>query len=91
MLLAHPASCGHGLSLQDGGNILVFFSTGWSLEQHEQIIERIGPVRQKQSGHNRPVFLHYIVAENTFDELVLKRLETKRETLDLIMERQQHG
>ena len=45
MLLAHPASCGHGLNLQDGGNILVFFSRGWNLEEHEQIIERIGPTR----------------------------------------------
>ena len=87
MLLAHPASCGHGLSLQDGGNILVFFSTGWNLEEHEQIVERIGPTRQKQAGHDRPVFIYNIVARSTLDETVLKRIETKREVLDLLLEK----
>ena len=87
MLLAHPASCGHGLSLQDGGNILVFFSTGWNLEEHEQIVERIGPTRQKQAGHDRPVFIYNLVAKGTLDETVLKRIETKREVLDLLLEK----
>ena len=92
MLLAHPASCGHGLSLQDGGNILVFFSTGWNLEEHEQIIERIGPTRQAQSGHKRPVFVYNIIASGTIDETVQKRIETKREVLDLLLERRkEHG
>lgn len=87
ILLAHPASCGHGLSLQDGGNILVFFSTGWNLEEHEQIIERIGPMRQKQSGHNRNVFVYYITAKDTLDEAVQTRLQTKRSVLDVLLER----
>src|SRR5690606_26199661 len=30
VLFAHPASAGHGLSLQDGGNILVFFGHNWN-------------------------------------------------------------
>lgn len=87
LLLAHPASCGHGLSLQDGGNILVFFSTGWSLEEHAQIIERIGPTRQAQSGHKRPVFVYSIVAKDTMDETVQERIQTKKEVLDLLLER----
>ncbi len=86
VLLAHPASAGHGLNLQDGSNILAFFGLWWDLEQHDQIIERIGPTRQKQSGHNRPVFLHYIVAKGTVDETVLARLETKRGVQDLLLE-----
>lgn len=87
MLLAHPASCGHGLNLQDGGNILVFYSTGWNLEEHDQIIERIGPTRQKQAGHERPVWIYYLVAPGTLDETVLKRIKTKREVIDLLMEK----
>ena len=86
VLFAHPASAGHGLSLQHGGNILVFFSVNWSLENHQQIIERIGPVRQKQSGYDRPTFIHYILAKGTIDEQVLERLETKREVQDILME-----
>lgn len=87
MLLAHPASCGHGLSLQDGGNILVFFSTGWNLEEHDQVIERIGPMRQKQAGHPRSVFVYNIIAKDTIDEVVQERIRTKRDLMDLILEK----
>lgn len=87
LLLAHPASCGHGLNLQDGGNILVFFSLGWSLEQHDQIIERIGAVRQQQSGNNRPAFIHYLIANDTVDEAVRIRLKTKRNLQDVLLDR----
>jgi SNF2 family DNA or RNA helicase len=85
VLFAHPASAGHGLSLQDGGNIIVFFSLNWSLEEHQQIIERIGPVRQAQSGHDRPVFIHYILANDTIDFDVLERLESKRSVQDILL------
>ena len=90
MLLAHPSSCGHGLNLQDGGNILVFFGTGWNLEQHEQIIERIGPTRQAQSGHPRPVFIYNLIAKGTLDEAVQERIKTKRDVLDILMERKKN-
>ena len=87
VLLAHPASCGHGLSLQDGGRTLVFFTTNWNLEEHEQIIERIGPVRQAQSGHKRAVLIYNLIAKGTVDEIVQERIKTKREVLDLLLER----
>jgi SNF2 family DNA or RNA helicase len=86
ILLTHPASAGHGLSLQHGGNILVFYSLNWNLEEHLQVIERIGPVRQKQSGYDRPVFIHYIIADDTIDEVVLDRLHNKRSTQDVLLE-----
>ena len=89
VLLAHPASAGHGLNLQDGSNILVFFSVDWDLELHDQIIERIGPARQKQSGHDRPVFIHYILASDTVEDVVMERLTTKREVQDLLLEAMQ--
>jgi SNF2 family DNA or RNA helicase len=85
IMFAHPASAGHGLNLQDGGNILVFFSVNWNLEEHQQIIERNGPVRQLQAGHNRPVFHHFILAADTVDELVLERLQTKREVQEILL------
>lgn len=86
ILFAHPASAGHGLNLQDGGNILVFFSHWWNLETRLQIIERIGPTRQAQAGHSRPVFIYNIIARNTVDDLVIKRCETKRAVQDLLLE-----
>jgi SNF2 family DNA or RNA helicase len=86
LLLAHPKSAGHGLNLQDGGNILFFFGHDWNLEEWLQIIERIGPTRQMQSGHNRSVYLHYAIARDTIQEQVMERREGKREVQDLLME-----
>lgn len=86
VLFAHPASAGHGLNLQDGGNILVFFGHWWDLEQYQQLIERIGPTRQAQAGHGRPVFIYHIVAADTVDETVMQRRESKRTIQDLLLE-----
>jgi len=86
LLFAHPASAGHGLNLAEGGNILVFFSLNWNLEEHMQIIERIGPLRQKQAGINRPVFVHYILAGDTVDDLILERLRSKRSVQEILLE-----
>lgn len=87
VLFAHPASAGHGIDgFQDVTNIMVFFGHWWDLELRDQIIGRIGPVRQMQSGHNRPVFVYDIVAEDTVDELVLARHNTKRSVQDLLLE-----
>lgn len=78
MLVCHPASAGHGLSLQHGGRILVDFSSGWNMEFDEQVIERIGPTRQYQSGYERSVFRYRIVAADTVEEhSVLPRLRYK--------------
>lgn len=85
-LLLHPASAGHGLNLQHGGNILVFFSLLWDLELYLQVIERIGPARQKQSGYDRPVFIYLIMARNTLDYVVKERLDTKRSVQEILME-----
>lgn len=86
LLLAHPQSAGHGLNLQDGGNILVFFSHWWDLEQRMQITERIGPTRQHQAGHDRPVFIYNIVAKGTADEVVMARVETKKSIQELLLD-----
>lgn len=86
MLVAHPQSAGHGLSLQHGGNILCFFSSNWSLEADAQIIERLGPTRQAQSGYNRPVFVHRIVAKGTLEESVVARLKSKASVQDALMQ-----
>ena len=85
VLFAHPASAGHGLNLQDGGNILVYFSHWWNLEERQQILERVGPTRQMQAGYDRPVFVYNLVARDTVDELVIERVESKREVQDILI------
>lgn len=86
LLLAHPASAGHGLNLAEGGNILAFFGLNWNLEEHMQIIERIGPMRQAQAGLDRPVFIHVIMARDTVDEMVAERLLSKRSVQEILLE-----
>lgn len=85
LLFAHPASAGHGLNLQDGGHRLVYFSHWWNLEERLQILERLGPTRQKQAGHDRPVYVYNIIARDTVDELVIERVRTKREVQDILL------
>lgn len=94
LLFAHPASAGHGLNLADGGNIIAFFGVDWNLENDMQIIERIGPMRQKQAGYDRPVFVYRILARNTVDDMVMERLTTKKTVQEVLLEamkRKQHA
>lgn len=86
VLFAHPASAGHGLNLQHGGNILAVFGHWWDLEQYQQIVERIGTVRQAQAGYDRPVYIYQIVAKGTIDNVVLARRKTKADVQDLLLQ-----
>ena len=70
--LIHPASAGHGLNLQAGGNILIWFTPTWSLELYQQTNARL-----HRQGQTQPVTIHHLITENTLDEQVLTALETK--------------
>lgn len=84
--VAHPKSMGHGIDgLQDVTNILVRFGHDWNLEERQQMLERIGPVRQLQSGHKRPVFVYDIIAEKTLDQDVIDRHVSKRSVQDQLL------
>lgn len=86
LLFIHPKSGGHGLNLQYGGNIMAFFGVDWNLEEYLQVIERIGPMRQKQAGFDRPCLVYPILARNTVDEVVMERLASKRSIQDVLLE-----
>lgn len=79
MLLAHPASAGHGLNLQKGGHHMVFFDIPWSLELYDQIIGRLA-----RQGQQFLVVLHHIIAKGTIDEYVVECLREKRNMLDAL-------
>lgn len=85
LLLAHPASAGHGLNLAEGGNILAVFGQTFNLEHYQQIIERIGPMRQRQAGLDRDMLLYPIVARDTFDEVAVARLDGKASLQEAVM------
>jgi len=85
--LGHPASMGHGVDgLQYHCNTVCFFAQDWSLENHDQLIERVGPMRQFQAGLKRNVHVHYIVARGTVDELVVARRASKRSVQDALLD-----
>lgn len=71
--LIHPASAGHGLNLQSGGNCLVWFGLTWSLELYQQTVARLW--RQGQTSGTVTVI--HIVTDGTVDERILKALESK--------------
>lgn len=72
MLLCHPASTGHGLNLQQGGHIIVWFGLTWSLELYQQANARLPRPGQKQS-----VIIHHLVCKDTIDEQVMTALSGK--------------
>lgn len=80
MLLAHPASAGHGLNLQKGGRDVVWYGLPWSLELYQQFNARLA--RQGQEG---VVFLHHLVLLGTIDEYVMEVLKTKAATQDALI------
>lgn len=81
VLVTHPASAGHGLNLQKGGNIIVWFGNTWSLELYMQFNARL-----YRQGQDKPVYIHHIVTKGTVDEKIVKALSGKKETQDGLMQ-----
>jgi SNF2 family DNA or RNA helicase len=75
MLLAHPASAGHGLNIQRGGSMIVWFGLNWSLELYQQFNARL-----HRQGQTKPVRVVHIVSEDTIDQRVLSVLSDKNAT-----------
>jgi SNF2 family DNA or RNA helicase len=72
ILVCHPASAGHGLNLQDGGNTIVWYGMPWSLELYQQANARL-----HRQGQTKTVFVHHILCEDTVDQEVVKALASK--------------
>ena len=70
--LAHPASVGHGLNLQEGGHIIIWFGLTWSLELYQQANERLN-----RPGQTHVCRIYHLVLKGTHDERVLAALERK--------------
>ena len=81
IMLAHPDSAGHGLNLQQGGHILVWFGLTWSLEKYQQACARL-----YRQGQGHPVTVWHIVAEGTMDEQVLRILDRKDRRQNALIE-----
>lgn len=74
--LIHPASAGHGLNLQSGGNTLVWFGLTWSLELYQQTVARLW----RQGQQSETVVVQHIITKGTIDERIMKALSEKDTT-----------
>lgn len=81
LLIAHPASAGHGLNLQKGGHIIVWFGLTWSLELYMQANARL-----YRQGQSQPVMVYHIIARGTMDEEVMKVLARKENRQDALID-----
>lgn len=85
--LAHPKSLAYGTDgLHTNCHTLVRFGHGWNLTERIQMLERIGPMRQRQIGSGQVVQVFDLIAVDTLDEDCILRHETKREVQDLLLE-----
>lgn len=80
LLLAHPASAGHGLNLQTGGNIIVWYGLTWSLELYQQANARL-----YRQGQEQTVIIHHLLTEGTCDKRVYESLQGKADVQDEIL------
>ena len=80
LMLMHPASGGHGLNLQKGGNIIVWFGQNWSLELYQQFNARL-----YRQGQTKPTIIHHLVADRTIDLDVIAAIARKDEKQAALM------
>lgn len=81
ILVVHPASCGHGINLQAGGHVIVWYGLTWNLEHYLQANARL-----VRTGQKRVVTINRIVAKGTIDEAMIKAIHEKKVTQDSIIE-----
>lgn len=75
LLLAQPASMGHGLNIQAGGHIIVWFGLNPSLELYQQANARL-----YRQGQTEAVIIHRLITAGSVDEDVIAKLEAKDQT-----------
>lgn len=80
VMMMHPASGGHGLNLQAGGNIIVWFGQTWSLELYEQFNARLN-----RQGQKNFVIINRLLLKNTMDMDVVKATSSKAEKQNSLM------
>ena len=80
VMLMHPASGGHGLNLQFGGNIIVWFGQTWSLELYQQFNARLA-----RQGQKYKTIINHLVAVKTIEQKVIKALEGKDRTQESLL------
>jgi SNF2 family DNA or RNA helicase len=82
LLFCHPASAGHGLNLQFGGNVLVWFGLTWSLELYWQFIYRLR--RRGQKGNR--IIVNHLTIKDSIEDRLITALNTKGITQQTLLD-----
>lgn len=72
MLVAHPASVGHGLNLQHGSSVMVWLTLTYSRENYEQMIARLA-----RRGQENLIKVYRLMVPGTVDDAVAEALSAK--------------
>lgn len=80
LLLLHPASCGYGLNLQEGGHHIIWFTLTWNLEEYQQTNKRL-----HRQGQEYPVIIHHLIVKGGRDEDVITSLERKDDVQESLL------
>lgn len=81
ILLAHPASAGYGLNLQQGGHHIIWFGLNWSLELYEQANKRL-----HRQGQKDKVIIHRLITQGTRDVDVANALKGKADIQNVLLD-----
>lgn len=81
LMICHPASAGHGLNLQAGGNIIVWFGLTWSLELYQQANARLD-----RQGQVKPVMIYKLICAETMDQSVNEAIARKADGQNALMQ-----
>lgn len=81
VMCMHPASASHGINLQFGGSIMVWFGLTWNLEYYLQANARL-----PRPGQTNTTFIHHLICEGTYDEAIIKALENKDKKQQILMQ-----
>lgn len=81
LLLIHPASCGYGLNLQEGGHHIIWYGLTWNLEEYQQANKRL-----HRQGQEHPVIVHHLIVKGGRDEDVIRSLESKDDVQESLLQ-----
>lgn len=81
LMLIHPASCGYGLNLQEGGHHIIWYGLTWNLEEYQQANKRL-----HRQGQAHPVIVHHLLVRGGRDEDVIESLECKDDVQESLLQ-----
>jgi len=81
LLICHPASLSHGVNLQSGGHIILWYALPWSFELYYQLNGRL-----YRQGQQHGVIVHHLLMQGTIDEYIFEALQKKKKTHTELMD-----